>query len=87
MAIQWLSAVLTSVGNTPFALALGFDGIETKLWLISQIEAPPINAIEGAFSASVILIALVVPCDQNLLGRLSFDSVGRALRPNSGTSI
>lgn len=36
MAIQWLSAVLTSVGNTPFALALGFDGIETKLWLISQ---------------------------------------------------
>lgn len=36
MAIQWLSAVLTSVGNTSFALALGFDGIETKLWLISQ---------------------------------------------------
>lgn len=36
MAIQCLSAVLTSVGNTPFALALGFDGIETKLWLISQ---------------------------------------------------
>lgn len=23
-------------GDTPLALALGFDGIETKLWLISQ---------------------------------------------------
>ena len=49
--------------------------------------ADAINAIEGAFSASIVLIALVVLCDQDLLGRLSFDSVGRALRPNSGTSI
>lgn len=35
------------------------------------LEAPPINAIEGAFSASIVLIALVVLCDQGLLGRLS----------------
>ena len=51
------------------------------------LEAPPINAIEGAFSASIVLIALVVLCDQDLLGRLSFDSVGRALRPKSKSSI
>ena len=43
--------------------------------------------IEGAFSASIVLIALVVLCDQDLLGRLSFDSVGRALRPKSKSSI
>lgn len=36
IAIQWLSAVLASVGNTPLAQALGFEGIETKLWLINQ---------------------------------------------------
>lgn len=36
IAIQRKSAVLASVGNTPLALALGYDGIETKLWLISQ---------------------------------------------------
>lgn len=31
MAIQWLSAVLASVKNTPLALALGFAGIETVI--------------------------------------------------------
>lgn len=36
LQFQWKSAVLASVGNTPLALPLGFDGIETKLWLISQ---------------------------------------------------
>lgn len=36
---------------------------------------------------SVVLVALIVPCDQDLLGRLSFDSVGRAVRPNSKVSI
>lgn len=46
-------------------------------------ETPSTKAAEGVFSVSIILIALVVPCDQNLLGRLSFDSVGRALRPKS----
>lgn len=51
------------------------------------LEAPPINAIKGAFSASIVLIALVVLCDQDLLGRLSFDSVGRVLRPKSKSSI
>lgn len=46
-------------------------------------ETPSTKAAEGVFSVSIFLIALVVPCDQNLLGRLSFDSVGRALRPKS----
>ena len=48
---------------------------------------PSAKAIEGVFSAGFVLIPLVVPCDQDLLGRLSFDSVGRALRPKSKTSI
>jgi hypothetical protein len=48
-----------------------------------KFETPSTKAAEGVFSVSIILIALVVPCDQNLLGRLSFDSVGRALRPKS----
>lgn len=47
-----------------------------------EIETPSTKAVEGVFSVSIILIALVVLCDQDLLGRLSFDSVGRALRPN-----
>lgn len=33
-------------------------------------ETPSTKAAEGVFSVSIILIALVVPCDQNLLGRL-----------------
>lgn len=48
-----------------------------------KFETPSTKAAEGVFSVSIILIALVVPCDQNLLGRRSFDSVGRALRPKS----
>jgi len=43
--------------------------------------------IEGIFSVGFLLIPLVAPYDQNLLGGLSFDSVGRALRPISDLSI
>ena len=49
----------------------------------SKLETPSTKAAEGVFSLGIILIALVVPYDQDLLGRLSFDFVGRALRPKS----
>ena len=73
--------VIWRIRSTPLLHALR----QNRYCLI--LEAPPINAIEGAFSASIVLIALVVLCDQDLLGRLSFDSVGRALRPKSKSSI
>lgn len=73
--------VIRRVRPPPLLLALR----QSRYLLV--LEAPPINAIESAFSASIVLIALVVLCDQGLLGRLSFDSVGRALRPKSKSSI
>lgn len=73
--------VIRRVRPAPLLLAL------RQSRYLSVLEAPPINAIEGAFSASIVLIALVVLCDQDLLGRLSFDSVGRALRPKTKSSI
>lgn len=73
--------VIRRVRPPPLLLALR----QSRYLLV--LEAPPINAIESAFSASIVLIALVVLCDQGLLGRLSFDSVGRGLRPKSKSSI
>ena len=43
--------------------------------------------IEDIFSMGFLLIPLVVPYDQNLLSRLSFCCVGRALRPSSILSV
>lgn len=58
--------VIRRVRPPPLLLALR----QSRYLLV--LEAPPINAIESAFSASIVLIALVVLCDQGLLGRLSF---------------